>query len=350
MITDNINSDVFFPVLDRDTFFEFNGQTYPCVNYHTIVRGTDLSLVYSVPRRSWVLITYKESVDAADILAKKLFDKSSLLDVEHEYSVGDGAECIMKFWEEDYFEAANGFDRWLPQVCISNNYNCTGALLYDFGFQVRGLESNIIFDDLNINLNVKHTSKGKKNIAENLEKKLDAIEFQNKNEFIKKFLKKIKKLMNQSLGAEEIFPLVLKFLDADIKAKSRKTTKDAYVAIRNEIFSIFQRNSKLDLYIFMKEMSYFIETTSTLANLKEEEKDDDEEEEVIGGVTISFYPNQLSYRMKLKMQKKLGAFVNRIIKEAIEHKDDSGEIDPMLLSDWIGEKYFKMETFLMFGV
>lgn len=337
--------DPFFPVLDQDTFFEFNGRMYPCYNYHTIAREDKPRIVFSVPKRSWVLITYKESVDEAKVLAERLFEKPSLLDLEHEYNGTDGSVCFMRFWERDFFEDPIGTDVWYPVVCISNSYDRSGALHYDFGFQVKGFDSNIIFEDFNINLKVNHNTKSKEHISDNLETKLNEIKFENKSKFIKKFIKKIKKLIDKGLGKSEVFPLVLKFLEADVKEKSRQTTKDAYIAIKKEIDMIFLGCDKLDIYTFMKEMSGFIETTTTLTKLKEEDKDDDEED--IEEENRSGKPQLLSYKMRIRMQKKLGVFIDKIIKESIEHKDEDGDIDPILIKDWIGKKYFDMVDYIL---
>lgn len=347
-MTITLDNYPYFKVLDQDTYFEFQGEMYPCKNFHTIAREDNM-FVFAVLRRSWILIRYEESVDEADVLAKRLFEKSSLKKLSHEYNLmNNGAECFMKFWDKDFITTPVGEDYWLPVVCIFNNYNGTGALRYDFGFQIKDFESNIIFEDLNINLKVNHTIKGKNNIYNNLSSKLDNIEFKSKTDFINRFIKKVKKLINQSLGKSEVFPLVLKFLNADIKEKSKKTTKDIYKNIKKELDSLFDDCDKLNIYNFMKEMSKFIETTTTLSDLKKDDDENDDEENLNDTtIIVNTNPQPLSWQKKLKMQKQLGAFINRIIKEVVEHKDENGELDPLLIKDWIGDKYFKMTKFII---
>ena len=325
--------------VDKDNNYPTN--YYQCPRHQAIVK-VDNKSVLSITLKTWMLITNREAVDSADILADKLFDVSHLQCLHSTYNNYRDVEFNLSYYGNKIFSDSKNFDEWRGFVSITNNYKGSGALRYDFGFAIVNCDDvNIIFDDIDFNVAIRHTREDKINIDSKLANALSSKGFVHRDNYINKFISKIKRLRGISFEEDDILPLFLKFLEVKPTSKPKKTTKQKLLPVLEEVKVKFRNFKSTNLYEYMKQLSKFVYSSQTLRKYdalskSDNNEDDDEETEIEVNYlpTIEdkdYLPQHTFTPSKIrKYQKRIGDFMNAILKFMSDNSDS-------LVEDYVSE-------------
>lgn len=203
--------------------------------YQAIVR-VDTGTVFSVVTSRYELLHNSRALD----LGKKAFLLLFPDTAESDFipfdirSTKTGSACHVDLIHKSYDTKVWQQETWLPFLRVSNSYNRSRALTFDFGF-VRKLCSNgIIFQKESVRVKFYHT-KGELNIDLKQDK-----QFQRLKELEQEFSSHMKRLHEIELTKELIKALSLHLLGLkfDIAAKDlkrRKDEQDRFASVADEL-------------------------------------------------------------------------------------------------------------------
>lgn len=263
---DNIDkheSDFLYCDSEHPYSIPYGTQVYRLPRHYAIVRY-DYKYVYQCVTENYELVTNKNAVDWSSTIIKEVFKKESLSDFIRTFppQVGlshtNDAVCYIYFSSNDIFFNGIENDQWAMFLVVSNSYDSTVALQYEFGFQIVNTDTRIIFDELSIDIKDAH-SKGIENrlpeimSKQIIEKKLDHPEFVKE-----RFIEKMTVLYNMYIDNKDIFPLAFKLFDMkDNTEIDKNNCKGLIQAIERYLINeTFKRNNAYD---FMKLAAFVTE-------------------------------------------------------------------------------------------
>lgn len=218
-------SSILFPVEVRPIGFQPDDGSGPPAGfeavdqYKAIVR-TDTGTVFSVVTKRYELLHNSRALDLGKKAFQLLFPEAS----ENDFipfdirSTKTGSACHVDLIHKSYDTKVWEQETWLPFLRVSNSYNRSRALTFDFGF-VRELCSNgVIFQKESVRAKFYHT-KGELNIDLTQDK-----QFQRLKELEGEFSSHMKRLREMKLTEELIkaLSLYLLGLEFDLGAKNFK--------------------------------------------------------------------------------------------------------------------------------
>ena len=153
----------------------YTGILYQCPRHYALVR-LDNGEVFQCVTRDYKLITNKDALDVADVIAKLVFKLNGWEEFNGCYLGGthSGSQTVYNLWH-DHFSISYKKDRWVPFLRIANSYNSTVALRYDLGFLIVDERENaiaIVFESMNMELKDSHATSIEK-IKEKLVKRIE---------------------------------------------------------------------------------------------------------------------------------------------------------------------------------
>ncbi len=195
-------------------------QLFKFVPGYKAVVESNTDEVFSVVSKKYSLITNKTAIKWGTEIFKKIF--SSLPSVEFEvFNIvlsKSRAACHIDLIHPSYQTSTWKQETWLPFLRISNSYNKSRALSFDFGF-VRKLCSNgIIFDVNTAQLKFYHTSS-------KIKSELDLNKYTELKTLEEEFLNYMQGLKETPVTTDQLVPLTLYLMNVDLSQKKKEGQK-----------------------------------------------------------------------------------------------------------------------------
>jgi len=218
-------SSILFPVEVRPIGFQSDGgpgspSGFEEVDQYKAIVRTDTGTVFSVVSKRYELLHNSRALDLGKKAFQLLFPEASendFIPFDIRYTKTRSA-CHVDLIHKSYDTKVWEQETWLPFLRVSNSYNRSRALTFDFGF-VRKLCSNgVIFQKESVRAKFYHT-KGELNINLTQDK-----QFQRLKELEGEFSSHMKRLLEMKLTEELIkaLSLYLLGLEFDLDAKNLK--------------------------------------------------------------------------------------------------------------------------------
>jgi hypothetical protein len=188
--------------------------------YKAVVRG-DTGAVFAVVSNRYELLHNSRALDLGKKAFVHLFPEASANDfiVYDIQLTKTGSACHIDLIHKSYSTDVWEQETWLPFLRVSNSYNRSRALSFDFGF-VRKLCSNgIIFRKETIQARFYHT-KGRLDVDLKQDKS-----FQKLKELEREFAAHMKRLRETTLNGKVLLPLSIFLLDLKFDFASQDESK-----------------------------------------------------------------------------------------------------------------------------
>ena len=312
---DDFNSRPLFGESQRPYTIPFGTLAYKLPRHFAIVRY-DNKYVYQCVTENYELVTNEDAVEWSLPIVEKVFKCKSIPEFEAKFTPKVGlshtndAVCYIYFSSNEAFFDGIEDDQWVMFMVVSNSYDSTTALQYEFGFRIINTDTFIIFDELSIDIKDAH-SKGIENhlpemmIRQITDKQLDH------SELVKeRFIEKMSVLYNMYIDNKDIFPLAFKLFEMKDKTESDKNNCRGLVQAieRYLVHGKFLRNNAYDC---MKLAAFVTE----------------------GGLE-GFYQRYDQTSFAFKYQHKIGKLIDELYSIANNRKT--------LLKNLIGNEYYQM--------
>ncbi len=223
---------VLFPVEEEPIFLQISKKQHNTTNtdtkisYNKVPRfkaivDKERGHVFSVVADSYRLITNEKAINLGEECFKQLFSQSTIngMEVFNITMPRTRSFCHIDFIHKDYFFEPWKDDPWLPFLRITNSYNRTKRLRFDFGFCRSICTNGLIFGQKGVSVSIIHTKGEVRRI--NFDTSLDELRILQTN-----FIEKLYNLKRYYVPKDTMFPLLCKvfnisFNESDLKNKKR---------------------------------------------------------------------------------------------------------------------------------
>lgn len=153
--------EVFFPVEERDVFYAHSKKDIAKINnYKAIVNKSNDGLI-SIVSKDYQLVTNHQALEIGKNFFKQFFntintDDMEIFKITMPYTKSFcHIDVIHKNYSLNFFKK----EVWLPYIRITNSYNRTKALCFDFGFCRKICKNGLIFEKETIKFKYYHSTR-----------------------------------------------------------------------------------------------------------------------------------------------------------------------------------------------